>query len=237
MSPHLTELPVNSVNANEFVVIYLLQNNGSASREDIEAAYKRWNSQPNTTRYRNGRLIHFRRGTYTANDKNVWQIIKSNERYDDDPVQTTSAGGKGWWWSTPGINKGALLRLTPRGAAAAIESLQAVQAKYPQHTWNPRQEPPEVKKSPPPRGLNPNAAPARAHKPSAQRGQKTTYKIYGRFKGHPAATRLKGQAYVAPNNTKFRAGDQAEITVGDNGKLRVKKPGEDYAQLWDPIDG
>ena len=69
-----------------------------------------------------------------------------------------------------------------------------------------------------------------------RRGAKSTYKIYGKFKGHPAATRLKGQAYVGAADTQFKSGEQAIIEPED-GKLRVKKTTGDHSQLWDPIDG
>lgn len=72
--------------------------------------------------------------------------------------------------------------------------------------------------------------------PGAERGPKTTYKIYGRFKGHPVATRLKGQAYVGAQGTQFNPGEQAIISPED-GKLRVKKGTGDHSQLWDPVDG
>jgi hypothetical protein len=80
------------------------------------------------------------------------------------------------------------------------------------------------------------AAAATAAAAPPRRGAKTTYKIYGKFKGHPAATRLKGQAYVAGNDTQFKSGEQAIIEPED-GKLRVKKTTGDHSQLWDPIDG
>lgn len=239
MSPHWSEIPVNSIKTTEFVAIYLLQNNGSANREDIEAAFQQWNPQRDQVRYYGSRFG--RRRAQTVRAKNVWQIIKNEEEYNETPTRTTSAGGRGWWWSPPGINKGALVRLTPRGAAAALESLQAVRNKYISRQWSTREQPP-VKRSPPPAGLNPQAAAAAApaaRTPGAPRGPKTTYKIYGRFKGRPVATRLKGQAYVPPVDitTQFSPGEQAEISPGENGKLNVKKTGGDHTQEWEPIDG
>lgn len=71
---------------------------------------------------------------------------------------------------------------------------------------------------------------------AAPKGPKTTYKIYGKFKGAPAATRLKGKAYIAPDDTQFRGGEQAVISPED-GKLRVKKTDSDHSQLWEPTDG
>jgi hypothetical protein len=67
-----------------------------------------------------------------------------------------------------------------------------------------------------------------------QRGQKGSYKIYGRKSGRPAHTRLKGQTYGAPDNTRFKPGETAAISP-DNGKLRVTA--DDRDQLWEPVDG
>lgn len=99
---------------------------------------------------------------------------------------------------------------------------------------------PPVKKSPaagaapaPAAAAEPGAEPAA---PAGPRGPKTTYKIYGKFKGHPVATRLKGQAYVGPANTQFAGGEQAVISPED-GKLRVKKSDGDHSQLWEPVEG
>jgi hypothetical protein len=90
-----------------------------------------------------------------------------------------------------------------------------------------------VKKATPPAVAAPAAAGAAARAPGTP---KTTYKIYGKFKGAPAATRLKGQAYIAGDDTQFRGGEQAIISPED-GKLRVKKTDSDHSQLWDPTDG
>lgn len=239
MSPHWTEIPVGSIKTDEFVAIYLLQNNGSAVREDIEAAFQQWNPQRDTVRYSGSRWG--RRRPQTVRARNVWQILKNEENYNDTPARTTSAGGRGWWWSPPGINKGAVFRLTPRGASAALSALQTVRNKYHGRQWT-AHEPPAVKRSPPPPGLNPQAAAptpraAGGGAAAAPRGPKTTYKIYGRFKGHPVATRLKGQAYVGAVGTQFSPGEQAEISPTDDGKLRVKKVGGDHTQTWEPIDG
>jgi len=237
MSPPWEEIPVGAVKTADFVAIFLLQNNGHASREEVEAAFQTWNPQRDSTQYRGSRR-YGRRRPYTVRAKNVWQILKGEEQYGDNSARTTSAGGKGWWWSPPGINKGAMIRLTPAGAAAALESLQTIRAKYAGRHWTTKDQP-AVKRSPPPRELNPTAAAPRATAAAAgePRGPKTTYKIYGRFKGHPAATRLKGQAYVAAADTQFRGGEQAVITPTDDGKLTVKKPDSDHTQTWEPIDG
>lgn len=246
MTPHWTEIPLNSVTTAEWVSIYLLQNNGHATREEIQESFQLWNPQHDTTRYSRSRYGGRRRAV-TVRAKDVWQVLKSEEGYGDSSARTISASGKGWWWSPPGINKGAVFRLTPAGAAAALESLQKIRAKYTRQ-WTTRERP-EVKTSAPPRELAPQAAPngaagaanappaAAAAGPAAARGPKTTYKIYGRFKGHPVATRLKGQAYVGPANTQFSAGEQAVIAKTDDGKLSVKKADSDHTQTWDPIDG
>lgn len=79
---------------------------------------------------------------------------------------------------------------------------------------------------------SPTPEPAAEPVRSAVTGGKT-YKIYGRLKGAPAHTRLKGKAYVAGPNTKFKPGEQAAIEpAGD--KLKVKKTDSDHSQLWDP---
>lgn len=230
MVPHWTEIPAGSIKAVEFVAIYLLQNNGHAIREDIEAAFQTWNPQHPTTRYVGGRRRFGRRQPVAVAAKNVWQIIKQDD-YNDSSRSITS-GGKGWWWSPAGINKGAMFRLTPSGTSAALESLNKVRQTYSSRQWSTKERP-AVKTSSPSREPVARAA----GEPTAPRGPKTTYKIYGKFKGHPAATRLKGQAYVAPAGTQFRSGDQAVLTPGDDGKLKVKKPDSDHTQTWDPIDG
>lgn len=63
-------------------------------------------------------------------------------------------------------------------------------------------------------------------------GEKT-YKVYGKLKGAPAHTRLKGKAYVAAPGTKFKPGEQAKVAPKD-GKLQVKKADGDHTQLWEP---
>lgn len=85
-------------------------------------------------------------------------------------------------------------------------------------------------------------APSRAEKPQksaaspSPRAAKTSYKVYGKKGGRPAHTRLKGQAYGAPADTKFSPGEQA-VASSEDGKLRVKKVDGDHSQIWDPIDG
>lgn len=232
MTPNWSEIPQRTVEIQEWLAVMMLQNNGSATREEVEEAFGRWAGRP--TYYGHGRARRHTRGS------DIWSIIRQKEKYlrDDDPtVRTITSQGKGWFWSPPGINKGSIYRLTPAGAAAAMRVLEKVKAQYPDREWSTRPAAP-VRRSPPPAGLNPQAAPAQAAAAAgAPRGPKTTYKIYGRFKGHPVATRLKGQAYVGAAGTQFSAGEQAEISPTDNGKLRVKKAGGDHTQVWEPIDG
>jgi curved DNA-binding protein CbpA len=76
-------------------------------------------------------------------------------------------------------------------------------------------------------------------------GKKTTYKIYPRIRGKkpgsnsigswPVHTRVKGQAYAGDYDTKFAAGEQAEVSI-DNGKANVKKTGGEHTQTWDPVE-
>jgi hypothetical protein len=75
----------------------------------------------------------------------------------------------------------------------------------------------------------PKAAPA-------PRGPKAAYKVYGKKAGSPVHTRLKGQAYGGPADSKFKNGEMAAISPED-GKLRVKKADSDHSQLWEPVDG
>lgn len=78
------------------------------------------------------------------------------------------------------------------------------------------------------------AAPAVPRAPIARtKDQKKTYRIYGKHKGAPAHTRLKGQAYVAGADTQFRAGEEAYVEPKD-GKLGVKKVDGDHEQTWEP---
>lgn len=223
--PNWRELP--RVSEQLFITVFLLQNNGHATREEIEAAWMSWPHHMTRERHRRGYGRRYQ-GYQPTSGKDLWAMIKREERHGNQPTRTTTSSGKGWWWAPGGINKGSLFRLTPAGAAAAMDALSAVRAKdqYRQWTSHPT---PEPRKSPPARdaGTAPVGAP---------RGPKTTYKIYGKFKGHPAATRLKGQAYVAPADTQFSAGEQAYVSPED-GKLKVKKADGDHTQTWEPIDG
>lgn len=231
MTPDWSQLP--RVTVPMFIAIFLLQNNGSATREEIDAA---WKSMP--SRSRPGKT--YGRHYYYSENDTVWKALSRYERDQGSNMTTSSraisSSGNGWFWSPPGINKGSVLRLTPTGAAAAMDALKTIrteQSPIDGGTWRTRAASP-VKTSTPPRGLSDDEPETRASTP---RGPKTTYKIYGKFKGHPAATRLKGQAYVAPANTQFRSGDQAVLTPGEGGKLKVKRPDGDHTQDWDPIDG
>jgi len=364
MNPAWHEISKGSISKDEFIAVFLLQNNGSATREEITDAYQNWM----------GRSV----------GKDLWA-----KDYSGQSVRGSFVQGKGWFWSPPGVNKGALFRLTPQGASAAMEVLkknihrthrqtvtafiESSQAKPGQTYYIPQgqnetlditgfencditfeevqlthqgeiakhgdgkvvklavnrskrdrrwkraakvfkctprgggeptykksfpkvsletntpvvfvrvfygtqvssnsntygdankaivkygerflltmfplwamqngEEParetnvaPPIKKSAPSPVKSASTATSEPAADATPRGAKTTYKIYGKFKGHPAATRLKGQAYVAGNDTQFRGGEQANVSPED-GKLRVKKTDSDHSQLWDPIDG
>jgi hypothetical protein len=73
----------------------------------------------------------------------------------------------------------------------------------------------------------------RAEKVRPKAPPKQSYKIYGKKGDATAHTRLKGKAYVAGKDTQFKPGESASVSPED-GKLRVKKPGTDHSQLWDP---
>lgn len=64
-------------------------------------------------------------------------------------------------------------------------------------------------------------------------GNTKTYKIYGKLKGAPAHTRLKGKAYVAAADTRFKPGDSAVVEPKD-GRLSVKDPTSGHTQEWEP---
>jgi hypothetical protein len=380
MMPDWRDIPnrlnMLDISNKEFVTVFLLQNNGHATREEISQAFEDWKG--------------------VKGSKSVWSTDHRN-----GGTTTDATSSKGWWWSPPNINKGALYRITPAGAAVGLATLKRIRKLvtnpqyidsttarlgrkyYTQNTqealdvtghedvyvtktfiradqlgaplvdmdgkfipvrsrirkirtrWNGPQveayelvpindagkpdeknvkfvsslptvnvpgnvevefirsnyDPfaghhavsgtglvkykgksliirfplwarpmgakpndltpgvmPPVRKSPPPAALakkisSPVAtttpdeeSPVAATATPARRGPKSTYKIYGKFKGHPAATRLKGQAYVAADDTQFKSGEQAIIEPED-GKLRVKKTAGDHSQLWSPIDG
>ena len=225
MTPDWRQIPAGVITPQEFLAIVMLQNNGSATHEEVEEAFGSWPGRP--------RYFRFGRNRRQVEPQDVWKMIRDDEKDSEHQSRSVTAQGKGWFWSPAGINKGSIYRLTPSGAAAAMGALEKVRALYPQHQWTPRPEAP-VRRSPPPGQVN--VAGSAASGAPAARGPKTTYKIYGRFKGHPVSTRLKGQAYVGPANTRFAPGEQAEISP-DAGKLKVKKVGDDHSQTWDPIDG
>lgn len=235
MTPDWRQIPGRAVELQEFVAIVLLQNNGSATREEIEEAFEAW---PGRTRYHVGGYSRESRRSRTARGTDIWSLIRKKEKYGNRHARTTTSMGKGWFWSPPGMNKGSIYRLTPTGASAAMSVLKRLRQEYPEREWGTRTAAP-VRRSPPPAELTPGAQAQAAapRQPGAPRGPKTTYKIYGRFKGHPVATRLKGQAYVGAAGTQFSAGEQAEISPTDDGKLKVKKVNGDHTQTWEPIDG
>ncbi len=233
MTPDWIELPSDSVTTGEFVAIFLLQNNGAATREEINEAWLRWPGRPRGGGYY-GRHRGRRRYYGSSVPEDVWKLMRREERDSGRAWRTTTAQGNGWFWSPPGINKGALFRLTPLGASAAMNVLSRLRSvgRRDGFAWRTRPAAAARMSAPAPE-LDPN----RANEPAAPRGPKTTYKIYGRFKGHPVATRLKGQAYVGPANTEFKPGEQAYISPGDDGKLKVKKTDSEHTQDWDPVDG
>lgn len=99
MNPSWRKIPPRSIEKAEFICVFLLQNNGHATREEIEDALRMW------------------RGN--AASKDIWKTNK----YSDEILRGSTAGGKGWYWAPPGINKGALFRLTPAGASVAMTVL------------------------------------------------------------------------------------------------------------------
>lgn len=242
MIPNWREIYASEITLQEFATIFLLQNNGSATREEIENAFESW---PGRSRYTiggqrrshiRGRYRYTRSPSRSAQGSDFWNLVKRNEHSTDTPSRGITSQGSGWWWAPAGNTKSTIYRLTPSGAAAAIAAINRIREKR-NEQWT-RYEMPPVRRSAAPAELNPNieTRPRRAPAAAAARGPKTTYKIYGKFKGHPVATRLKGQAYVGANNTQFSSGEQAIISPED-GKLRVKKVDSDHSQLWDPIDG
>ena len=69
-----------------------------------------------------------------------------------------------------------------------------------------------------------------------------TRKVYkngppGDRRGAPAHTGYKGKFYKAGRESRWPwISDAAEMDVTDDGKLRVKDPGSDHTQTWDPAD-
>lgn len=73
--------------------------------------------------------------------------------------------------------------------------------------------------------------------PKAPRAPKATYRIYGKHRGAPVHTRLKGQAFTPRTDSQFTKGSSASLEVGPDGKLRVKNPDTGHEQTWDPEEG
>lgn len=74
--------------------------------------------------------------------------------------------------------------------------------------------------------------------PAAPRPSKSSYKIYPggkKYGGAPAVTRVKGKVFAAGADTQFKPGEQGEASI-DGDKLKVKKPGSDHTQTWEPVD-
>ena len=85
--------------------------------------------------------------------------------------------------------------------------------------------------TPPPKAAPPpSASPPR--QPSSRTASKTTYKIYGRKGQAPAHTRYQGKVYVAAADTKFKAGDQATVATGNDGRLSVHDTKTGHTQHW-----
>ena len=79
---------------------------------------------------------------------------------------------------------------------------------------------------------------AAAPPPAAPKAGKSSYKIYPggkKYGGAPAVTRVKGKVYAAGTDTKFKPGEQGEASL-DGDKLKVKKPGSDHTQTWEPVE-
>jgi hypothetical protein len=81
-------------------------------------------------------------------------------------------------------------------------------------------------------GEAPPAPETPAPRPAPKAG-KTTYKVYGKLKGAPAHTRVKGKAFLAPADTQFKSGEDAILTPTD-GHMSVKKKDGDHTQTWAP---
>lgn len=75
------------------------------------------------------------------------------------------------------------------------------------------------------------AAPA----PKKSSGPKTTYKVYGKKGPASVHTRYKGVAYGPTQSSKFKAGQQARVSVGSDKRANVVDPTTDHTQTWDPI--
>lgn len=86
------------------------------------------------------------------------------------------------------------------------------------------------------------AAPA-APPPPAPKAAKSSFKIYPGARQYagpdgvkpPAVTRVRGKVYRAGQDTQFKPGEQGEVSM-DGDKLKVKKPGSDHTQTWEPVE-
>jgi hypothetical protein len=105
--------------------------------------------------------------------------------------------------------------------------------------------PAEVEPDDEPEAASPAAAPA-APAPAPQRtagAGKSSFKIYpgaSKYAGPdgkrpPAVTRVKGKVYRSGQDTQFKPGEQGEVSM-DGNNLRVKKPGSDHTQTWEPVE-
>lgn len=82
-------------------------------------------------------------------------------------------------------------------------------------------------------------APSTVRTPPVGRAAKTSYKIYPgskKYGGKPVVTRVKGKVYGPSGETQFKPNEQGEMSLGDDGKLSVKKPGSDHTQVWDYVE-
>ena len=88
---------------------------------------------------------------------------------------------------------------------------------------------PGQQQSPPPRGqTSPGQQPRRQTSPQS----KSSYKIYGRNKGSPLHTRIKGRAFMPTGASKFHVGDKASISFDDKDNIKVKNDDTGHTQSW-----
>lgn len=85
---------------------------------------------------------------------------------------------------------------------------------------------------PPPKSSAAPPPPPPAAKTAARPASKSTYKVYGRKGKAPAHTRYQGKVYGAPADTKFKAGMQATVMLGSDGRLSVHDPATGHTQHW-----
>lgn len=86
--------------------------------------------------------------------------------------------------------------------------------------------------APPPPSPKSTAAPPPPAAKTARPTSKSTYKVYGRKGKAPAHTRYQGKVYGAPADTKFKAGMQATVMLGSDGRLSVHDPATGHTQHW-----